>query len=846
MDSNAHPDSSAPAAVTDGSARRAWLAPGDAPAVYWQDEIISHSDLLFHARRAAETFAAAPGDRVILFSENRPEWIAALYALFSKRAVAVPLDAFSPASDVAEAVSMVRPVAIFVSGKTRAVAEEAIAGLPDPPRILLLSDLPAGSPEPGEILSPIEAADGDLAAILFTSGTTGRPKGVKLTFGNMRANVESVSVTVPIYRRETRVFALLPLHHILPLMGTVMAPLAVGGSLVLAHTLEPAAMLALMRKRKPTILIGVPRLYALFRKGVVDTLLRHAPTRALWAFAKKHPGLARPLLRPVRAKFGGKLAQLVCGGAPLDYEVARDMTVMGFEMLEGYGMTEAAPMIAFPRPGSLRLGSVGNPFMPGSVKIQDGEILARGPQVFPGYWENEEETREALDADGWLHTGDLGYLDRDGYLFITGRKKELLVLPNGKKVNPNELEEKMAALGGADLVEAAVTMKDGLLHALLHPRAGLEGDIPGAQAEYFRRTLLDTLNRGTTPAKKITRLTVVSEDLPRTRIGKLRRHELAALATGTQPRRAEAALSPEEQSFYEVLEEFLSGSLECSRVTPGSRWDLDLALDSLSRLSLLAWFDKTFGVKWPENIFAKHRTVAELLRETVKNRRFFKKKAAEAPAAGLAGSAAEEGEELPRSTWIHPFLGAVLSGLARMCFRLEVEGLENIPEGGVVFAANHQSYLDGLFVARPLDRKRLRKTYFYAKAKHVRGIAAALAKRCNVIVLTEGVDVARSIRQLAKALSGGGSAIIFPEGTRTADGRVGEFRPMFTRIAQETGVPVVPVAIEGAFEALPRGHHFPRFGSVVTVRFLPPVAVAADADPDEASERVREAVIGRA
>lgn len=833
-----------PATSPAASARFAWLAPGDAPAVYWQDEILSHSDLLFRARRAAETFAAAPGDRVLLFSENRPEWLAALYAVFSKRAVAVPLDAFSPASDVAEAVSMVRPAAVFVSSKTRPVAEEAVSSLPDPPRILLLEDLPGGAPEPGETLSPVEAADGDLAAILFTSGTTGRPKGVKLTYGNMRANVESVSRTVPIYRADSRVFALLPLHHILPLMGTVMAPLAVGGSLVLAHTLEPAAMLELMRKRKPTILIGVPRLYALFRKGVVDTLLRHAPTRALWAFAKRHPRLARPLLRPVRAKFGGKLAQLVSGGAPLEPEVARDMTVMGFEMLEGYGMTEAAPMIAFPRPGAVRLGSVGNPFAPGSVKIEAGEILARGPQVFSGYWENEEETREALDADGWLHTGDLGYLDRDGYLFITGRKKELLVLPNGKKVNPNELEEKLLAIGGNDLAEAAVTMKDGLLHALLRPRAGLEGGIPAAQAEYFRRTLLDTLNRGTTPAKKITRLTVVAEDLPRTRIGKLRRHELAALATGTQARRAEAALSPEEQSFYEVLEAFLSGSLECDRVTPASRWDLDLALDSLSRLSLLAWFDKTFGVKWPENIFAKHRTVAELLRETVKNRRFFKKKAAEAPAAGLAAPPAEgeEDGELPSSTWIHPFLGAVLSGLARLCFRLKVAGLENLPEGGAIFAANHQSYLDGLFVARPLGRKRLRRTYFYAKAKHVRGIAAALAKRCNVIVLTEGVDVARSIRQLAKALSDGGSAIVFPEGTRTADGRVGEFRPMFTRIAKETGVPVVPVAIQGAFEALPRGHHFPRFGSVVTVRFLPPVAVEEGADPDEASEAIRAAI----
>ena len=267
--------------------------------------------------------------------------------------------------------------------------------------------------------------------------------------------------------------------------------------------------------------------------------------------------------------------------------------MLGFEVLEGYGMTECAPMITFPRPGAIRLGSCGNPCLPDSVRIEDGEVLARGPHVFPGYWKNPEATAEAIQ-DGWLHTGDLGYLDSENYLFITGRKKEIIVLTNGKKVNPAELEEKLASLS-PDIKDVAVTLRDDLLHALIVPVPGLLDGVPVNQAEHFRWNLLEPYNHLAPPSKKITQLTILSGDLPKTRLGKLKRHELRALAIGTySPNAVAMPLAEELGPAYEAFERFLRTELECLRVGPNAHWEMDLALDSLARLSVLVFIENTF------------------------------------------------------------------------------------------------------------------------------------------------------------------------------------------------------------------------------------------------------------
>ncbi len=823
------------------------LQPRPKTAICWQDARISYMDLLAYTTALAALYPAAPGTRVVIFSENRPEWIAALYAIWRNRGVVVPVDAFSPAGELAYILGQTEPVAVFCSAKTSPLVQEALRACPGlAPHVVCFDaeDFPARPANAADGAPLAAGAAGDLAAILYTSGTTGAPKGVMLTFGNLLVNLESVCDRVPIFNPDSRVFALLPCHHILPLIGCLMAPLYAGGTIILSHSLDPAEMVATMRRHQATILIGVPRLYALFRKAIIENLFKSPVGRLLYKLsaALHRLPVSRVLLFPVQKKFGGHLRQMVSGGAPLDRDVARDLVICGFQVLEGYGMTECAPMITFPRPDAVRLGSCGNPCLPDSVRIEEGEILARGPHVFPGYWKNPEATAEAIQ-DGWLHTGDLGYLDRDNYLFITGRKKEIIVLPNGKKVNPAELEDKLAALS-ADIKEVAVTQRDDLLHALIVPQPGFLGGVPAQQAEHFRWNLLEPYNRVAPPVKKITQLTIAAGDLPKTRLGKLKRHELAALAVGTFSGDSTPAPRPEDLGpAYAAFDRFLRTELECLRVAPAAHWEMDLALDSLARLSVLVFVEKTFGVRLPETVFQDFPTVLALARHADENRLFFRENAG-AWDSLLKPRLDDQPLVLPISGWVHPFIKTTFGGLVRLFFRIRAEGRENVPvQGPCILVANHQAYIDGLFVSMFLKNAFLRRLFYYAKRKHVKkGLLEWLARNSNVIVVEVGRDVQLSLQMMAQAVRQGGSLLIFPEGTRSADGQLGDFKSTFAALALELQVPVIPVAISGAYRALPRGRRLPRLGTRIIVRFLPPVVDADRTDEHRLAEAVRDTI----
>jgi len=821
------------------------LRPHNKTALYWKDASISYAELLAYSKAITECFPFAVGVRVVIFAENRPEWLATLHAIWRRQAVVIPVDAMAQADDLAYIVGQTEPAIVFCSQKTRPVVDQALAGFIGlQPQVIVLDaeDFPA-IPVGAQTDAGLESGSlQSLAAILFTSGTTGAPKGVMLTFGNLQTNLQLVCERVPIFNASGRVFALLPAHHILPLVGCFLAPLYAGGSIVMAHSLDPAEMVATIRRHRCTLMVGVPRLYALIRKAVMDKLRAFAVGRFLYSLSAtvNRQGFSRVVLFAAQKKFGGELRQLVSGGAPLDREVARDLTVLGFEVLEGYGMTECAPLISFPIPGRIRLGSCGNPGLPDSVRVVDGEILTRGPHVFSGYWRDPAATAEAI-RDGWLHTGDLGYLDQEGYLFINGRRKEIIVLANGKKVNPAELEEKLAVMT-SDARDLAVTLHDNHLHILIQPVPGLCDDNPVKQAEHFRWNLLDPYNRLVSSAKKITQLSIVTADLPKTRLGKLKRHELAVLATDGAPEITAPVAVPEDLApAYVLFENFLRNDLECQRVRPDSHWEMDLALDSLAQLSVLIFVEKVFGIRLPENSFREFPTVIALIRYADANRVFFH---ADAGDWGSMLAASEEQElDLPRSTWIHPFLKAILGLFARSLFRIEAKGLENIPQqGSCILAVNHQSYLDGLFVSMFLSNAFLRRTYYYAKQKHVKaGLLTWMARNSNVIVVEVGRDVGLSLRKLSQALRQKGNLLIFPEGTRSADGKLGEFKTAFAKLALELQIPVVPVAISGAWRAL-RSNGLPRPLSKIVVEFLPVVLEPARASEDLLTDSVRESI----
>ncbi|MDD4734711.1 MAG: AMP-binding protein [Kiritimatiellae bacterium] len=796
------------------------------------DRMVSYAELLKAIGEAARTLNPASGSRVALYLENCPEWVFSFYAVWLRGAVNVTIDHELPPDEVAYILSDCRPELLVCSRRSEGRARAALEQSGVSCRLLVLEELAEASAVSESAPVSVSGDAERTAVIIYTSGTTGQPKGVMLSFNNLMENVRAVG-SAGIFTREQRTLVLLPLHHVLPLVGSVLAPLATAGTLVFTPSLSPADMMATLQRHAVTLIIGVPRFYSLITGNIQARFAESVVARALYGLARwvGSPSFSRRLFRKVHEKFGGHMRFMVSGGAPLDPAVAECLRTLGFCVLEGYGMTEAAPMITFPRPDGVRPGSCGQALECNEVRIQDGEVISRGPNVMQGYYGRPEETAEVL-RDGWLHTGDTGRLDADGHLFITGRIKEILALPSGKKVNPAEVEEKLMTSSPA-LSEVGVFLRDGVLQAVM--RLGDQAPA-GADETWVEEQILAPYNEKAASYKKIARAWIATQELPRTRLGKLRRFLLPDLAE--RPRMTMEQAEEPPSATCRRLTGCLA-RLVTLPVTADARLMADLGLDSLGRISLQVYVRESFGVDLNDLDFERLPTVRRLAEYIDGHKDRDVEKTIHWKDILISGDAVE----LPHSGWLHRLLVRLLNGLVRLCFRVRVEGVENIPDQGpFILVANHASYVDGLFLSAALTARRMQRVFFYAKERHVNNaFLRYLARHCNVIVMDINKRLRESIQKMSAALQSGGSIIIFPEGTRTRDGRLGAFRPTFAMLSLERKVPVLPAAIQGAFEALPPGRRLPRFFSPVTVRILPPAAPSGE-DYQEMADRVREAI----
>jgi long-chain acyl-CoA synthetase len=426
------------------------------------------------------------GDRLALFSENRPEWHLVDFACHLLGAVSVPLYATLPASQVRYIVADSGAKVMLVSGQERAhtavAATEGLSGL----RLLGLDrGLADGMPSLGELPLPgkhhrVEAAAvgaDDLASIIYTSGTTGDPKGVMLSHGNFVSQLNAVRPLYPITDRDVSM-SFLPLSHVYE--RTVDYVFLMCG--VHVHYVESIERVpGQLTEIRPTVMVSVPRLYERSYIKVISKVRQEGGAKrklfdwglrvgrkvrsAAWngshasAFARGQYAVARArIFSKVLERLGGRLRFTISGGAPLAREVAEFFDIVGLPILQGYGLTETSPVIAANRLDANRLGSVGQ-VLPGvEARIAvDGEIMVRGPNVMKGYWGRPEATAETIDAEGWLHTGDVGYLDQDGFLFITDRKKDIIVTSGGKNVAPQPIEGR---LGATAFIAQAVLIGD--------------------------------------------------------------------------------------------------------------------------------------------------------------------------------------------------------------------------------------------------------------------------------------------------------------------------------------------------------------------------------------------------
>jgi len=790
------------------------ISSSERPALVGNDLQISYNLLLSNIAAYAVRFSVQPGERLLIFSENRPEWIYSLYAGWIKGSIVVPVDVLSTSDDLAYILKDSKPAMICCSAERRPLVDEAlhISGHSCP--IFVFENF---EPVPFQKPESLTISDtGKPALILYTSGTTGDPKGVMLSFLNILTNLTAVCHDVKIYTPEDRVMILLPLHHILPLVGTVVAPLYMNATMVLNTSLAAEDLMATLRNFKVTIMIGVPRLYQLIYKGLREKIHASAIARVLVSIAGflNSQSFSGKVFASVHNKFGGHIRFLVCGGAPIDAAVVKLFKTLGFQFLEGYGMTETAPMITFTRPGAIVPGVPGQ-LLPGiRIRFEEQEVVVSGNNVMMGYYNKPDDTAAVL-TDGWLRTGDLGYLDEKGYLHITGRKKEIIVLPNGKNINPEEIERELLRTS-VFIKESGVFLKDGILQAIIRPdfkqlsEAGISDHM-----EYFRWQVIDRFNQSVTPYKKILRFHFSGNELPRTRLGKIKRFMLPEM-TGSK----KLHKTPEPQSReYQAIKKFLESETQ-QTVQPSDHLELDLALDSLGRVSLSAFIETAFGVDVPENGFSEFQSVAQLADHV-------HLKKTRSATEGISWSQILKEKvhiNLPKSWITHNLFKQTLRLIFTLFIRIRSRGMENLPDQACIITPNHQSILDGFLVVSLFKRKFIKNTYVYAKEKHFRGrILRFLAQRNNIILVDVNKDLKLSIQKLAAVLKKGKNLVIFPEGTRSLTGKLGDFKQTFAILSQELQVPVVPVVIRGSYDVLPSGSHFPRLFRRVSVEFLQPV-----------------------
>ena len=446
---------------------------------------ISHTEVanrVRHAARGLSSLGVRRGDRVAILSENRPEWAIADFACLTAGLTDVPIYPTLPPDQIAYILRDSGAVAIFVSTKAQAEKiREVRSQLPGLKTVIGFDEIPgltnmsiAELEKRGSVGESREAIDAyledalkvepdDLATIIYTSGTTGEPKGVMLTHDNIFSNVAVSRTKIP-FAGEDVALSFLPLSHIFERMGGHYLMFATGTSIAYAESIDTVPVN--LQEVRPTIVLSVPRLYEKMYARILETALTGGFLKRkifFWArgvaerwanekLAGKEPGgllakqyaLAQKLVfSKLKARTGGRLRYFVSGGAPLAPEINKFFYAAGLVILEGYGLTETSPVIAVNTPEDFRIGTVGKPIDGVEVRIaSDGEILTRGPHVMKGYYNKPEATREALEPDGWFHTGDIGEL-RDGFLAITDRKKDIIVTAGGKKVAPQPLENKV-------------------------------------------------------------------------------------------------------------------------------------------------------------------------------------------------------------------------------------------------------------------------------------------------------------------------------------------------------------------------------------------------------------------
>ena len=794
-------------------------------AVTYGEQKISYADVIKYVNYYSEFLDITKGDRSALMMENRPESIFSFFSIWAKKGIAISLDAGYTVDQLAYVLGDSTPKYLFVSNKTKKVAEEADSKLNNIIKIINVDELML----PAEYKIKKEEfendSNDDVAVIVYTSGTTGNPKGVMITYENIKTNMEGVRA-VDLVNETDVILAMLPYHHIMPLCFTLILPMYMGVPIVLLTEISSASLLKTLQENRVTVILGVPRVWEMLDKAIMIKINESSLAKFMFKMAEKINSMAirKMLFSKVHKQFGGHIRLMVSGGAKIDKNILEDFRTMGFCAIQGYGMTETAPIIAFNVPGRERSDSAGEVIPNVEVKIaDDGEILVKGKNVMKGYYNNEKATEEAFDKDGWFHTGDLGRMDGK-YLIIIGRKKEMIVLPNGKNIDPNDIENEI--IKNTDLIkEIAVTEYKEQLLAIIYPDfQQIEAKKIVNIKDAIKWEVIDKYNVTAPNYKKIHDIKIVKKELPKTRIGKIRRFMLKDLIEDKddvieqKEEKKTIVVPPEMKEKFDIINKYIDERYH-KAIDLDSHIELDLGFDSLDIVEFMNFLNETFGINLVEQDFVENKTISAIIKlVNEKAGKFVEKVDKNENLKKIIES--DSDVKLPKDARYAKFLRVILGPFFRFYFKYKCIDKENIKDGAGIIVGNHQSYLDGFMVNNVFTTKEMNDNYYIATALHFKSKTMKyLANHGNIILVDANRNLKNTLQAAAKVLKNNKKLIIFPEGARTRDGQLHEFKKTFAILAKDLNVPIYPFVLKGAYEAFPYNKKFPKRNNV-SVQFL--------------------------
>jgi long-chain acyl-CoA synthetase len=816
-----------------------------------------------------ESEGIAFGDRVALIGENHPRWAICYFGILFRGAVCVPIDPHGEMETITNFFENSEAKMAFIGQEFVKDFQRIKENLGRKVPAIILQDeyfskenaaqngfQPyadwAKTERPKDYdKRPLPAKPEDIAVLIYTSGTTGKPKGVPLTHANIYYETNGCQEVMNISEHEV-VLSVLPLFHVFAQVVNLWVIASIGGTICYVKELVPEELTKAFQTKEITLLTGVPRIWYLFHKKIFDgvkaqsivvqTLFKVMLKTNFFLRNTFNINLGKKLFKKVHDGFGGKLDITISAGSRFDEKIAKDYYALGYSMIQGYGLTETSGAVTATRFEDNVVGSVGKAVNYAEIKLGEtnekgeGEVLIKGKMVFGGYYKNPEATKEAFTADGWFKSGDLGKLDKDGHLFIVGRSKDVIALPNGKNIHPEDLEnhylkspyiEELAILGVKD--ESSSHAGAEKLVAVIVPDFAYLKQEKVANSKEWIRYDMDNLGRTLPEYQRVRDYIITGEPLPRTATKKVKRFELqkqieaGELSADKQLEKKPVEISAGDQKLLEsnigktVVSVLKNNSKDAEKITPDQSLELDLGLDSLSRAEVFAALEQAFSTEFEGEEAAQALTVKDVLELSKKHTADLDENAEISTDLAWSKILDDKVENVPEAEPVlekRTFVPAIVYAgynvfklFNKVFMRLEVKNAEVLDtmERPFLICPNHQSFLDPFIITANYPFKIFKNIFHVGANMYFQsGFMKWMANQLSVVPIDPDTQLMKAMKAGALGLKHGKVLNIYPEGERAFDGELSHFKKGAAILATELDLPILPVAIDGVYKVWAR------------------------------------------